>query len=66
MPLSASQTAHVLAELIEVRDQVRSIVPGGRDPTHSYHAKGDALKLLDRLIGDDLRGLSRQVRYDHG
>jgi len=38
-------------QLTEIRAAVRSIIPGGRDPERSYHAKDEALRGLDRLIG---------------
>lgn len=37
--------------LVAIRSEVRSIIPGGRDPERSYHAKDAAVRGLDRLIG---------------
>lgn len=52
---------HILSELQDIRREVSSIVPGGRDPETGYIGKRDALRRIDRLIGDDTRGLLRRV-----
>ena len=38
-------------QLTAIRDAMRTIIPGGRDPEASYHAKDEALRGLNRLIG---------------
>jgi hypothetical protein len=43
--------ASTVAQLVDIRDAVRSIIPGGRNPEASYHAKDEALRGLARLIG---------------
>ncbi|HLZ78822.1 MAG TPA: hypothetical protein VKQ09_05730 [Sphingomonas sp.] len=48
---TAQLPAVVVAKLIEIRQEVRDIIPGGRDPERSYHAKDEALRGLNRLIG---------------
>lgn len=53
--------SHILAELQDIRRDVSIIVPGGRDPEDGYIAKRDALRRIDRLIGDETRGLLRRV-----
>jgi hypothetical protein len=39
-------------QLAAIREAVRSIIPGGRNPEASYHAKDEALRGLARLMGD--------------
>lgn len=39
-------------QLTAIRDAVRTIIPGGRNPEASYHAKDEALRGLARLMGD--------------
>lgn len=56
-----SALRHILAELQQIRTDIGGIVPGGRDPEDGYISKRDALRRIDRLIGDETRGLLRRV-----
>jgi methyl coenzyme M reductase gamma subunit len=47
---SPSLPDSIAEKLREIRNNVAAIIPGGRDPTSSYHAKHDALVLIDQLF----------------
>lgn len=39
-----------VADLTELREHIRAIVPGGRNPEPSYMSKADALRIIDRVM----------------